>query len=112
LRTVGGQAAPQFCVLGGGGVGGDAAQFGRVVAKVPAHRATTALERLLTLYAEERRADDSGEMFFARQDLTRLKALLADLEVLTPQNAAPEDFIDLGETTAFRPETMEGECAV
>ena len=112
LRKVGEQAAPQYFVLAGGGVGGDAARFGRVVAKVPAHRATSALERLLTLYADEREGDDSAESFFARQDLARLKALLADLEVLTPQNASAEDFIDLGETTVFRPETMEGECAV
>jgi sulfite reductase (NADPH) hemoprotein beta-component len=112
LRKVGDQAAPQYFVLAGGGVGGDAAHFGRVVAKVPAHRATAALERLLTLYADERRADDTSETFFGRQEVARLKTLLGDLEVLTPQSATAEDFIDLGETTVFRPETMDGECAV
>lgn len=112
LRKVSGQAAPQYFVLAGGGVWGEIARFGRVVAKVPARRVTAALERLLRLYIDERRADDTGESFFARQDLARLKALLADLEGLTPQNATAEDFIDLGETTAFRPDTMEGECAV
>ena len=111
LRKVGERAAPQYFVLVGGGVGGDTARFGRVVAKVPVHRATHALERLLTWYADERRADDTSETFFARQEVARVKARLADLETLTPANATADDFVDLGDTAAFRVETMEGECA-
>jgi hypothetical protein len=37
--------------------------------------------------------------------------LLSDLETLTTATATPSDFIDLAETTAFRPETTDGECA-
>lgn len=40
-----------------------------------------------------------------------MKALLADLEPLPLENATPDDFIDLGETTAFVPEVMDGECS-
>jgi hypothetical protein len=48
--------------------------------------------------------------FFRRVELSRVKALLADLESLTPQEAVPADFIDLGEETQFKVETQEGEC--
>ena len=41
----------------------------------------------------------------------RVKTLLADLETMTAESADAEDYIDLGERTAFVPETMEGECS-
>ena len=41
----------------------------------------------------------------------RVKKLLADLEVMTPEMAQAEDFVDLAETEEFRPQTMDGECA-
>jgi hypothetical protein len=44
-------------------------------------------------------------------DLAAAKAVLAPIERLTPEAAAPEDFIDLGEAAAFRPEVMDGECS-
>ncbi len=111
LRKVGDQPVPQYFVMVGGGVSNASARFGKVIAKVPARRCTTALDRLLALYAAERRPDESGEAFFQRAEIPRLKALLADLEVMTPETATPDDFIDLAETHAFKPETMDGECA-
>jgi sulfite reductase (NADPH) hemoprotein beta-component len=81
------------------------------VAKLPARRITTALERLLKLCAAERRPDESSRQFFRRVDPTRIKLLLADLDRMTADTAAPDDYIDLAETTQFVPETMEGECA-
>ena len=39
-----------------------------------------------------------------------MKALLADLEALSPETATPADFIDLGEESEFVVETQEGEC--
>ena len=36
---------------------------------------------------------------------------LKDLAELLPGQATDEDYIDLGEHTAFNPEVMEGECA-
>ena len=40
-----------------------------------------------------------------------MKPLLADLEVLTPESAQAEDYVDFAETDEFRPQTMAGECA-
>lgn len=112
LRKVDGRPAPQYFVMVGGGVSIDGATFGRLVAKIPARRGPQAAERLAELYAAERQDDESAARFFNRIDITKVKALLADLEPLTPEQAKPEDFIDLAEDHAFAPETSEGECAV
>ena len=112
LRNVSGRAAPQYFVMVGGGTGGDEASFGRVVAKIPARRCVTALDRRLRLYADERRTSESAEKCFQRVDLARITALFADLTVLTADTATADDFIDLGETSDFRPETLEGEIGI
>jgi hypothetical protein len=52
---------------------------------------------------------ETAPAFFRRVDLARVKALLADVEALTPEDAAPADLIDLGEEAEFRVETQEGE---
>ena len=112
LRKLDGRAVPQYFVMIGGGIGEEAASFGRLVAKIPARRAPIALERLAWLYARERTADDTPVAFFSRVDKARISSLLADLETLTSESATPEDFIDFAETGPFRPEMQEGECAV
>jgi sulfite reductase (NADPH) hemoprotein beta-component len=111
LRKVDGRAAPQYFVMVGGGVTSDGATFGRLVAKIPARRADVALDRLAKYYAAEHREDESAAAFFNRADIVKVKQLLADLEPLSAESATKDDFIDLAETTEFRPETTEGECA-
>ena len=95
----------------GGGTSRDGASFGRVVAKIPARRCVTALERLVRLYAVEREPAESAEAFFQRVDLGRATSLLADLASLTPDTATAADFVDLGESAEFTPETLDGECS-
>ncbi len=112
LRKVDGRAVPQYFVMVGGGVTALGATFGRLVAKIPARRADVALDRLARLYAAEHREDESAAAFFNRVDVVQVKKLLADLEPLSAETATKDDFIDLAETTEFRPETTEGECAV
>jgi sulfite reductase (NADPH) hemoprotein beta-component len=111
LRKVDGKAVPQYFIQVGGGIDAAGTTFGRLAAKVPARRAPLALERLVRLYDKDKRDGESPLAFFRRLDVTRVKALLSDLETLTADSAQPEDFIDLAETTAFRPETTDGECA-
>lgn len=112
LRKVDGKAVPQYFVQVGGGIDADGTSFGRLAAKVPARRAPEALERLVRLCARDRQPGQSPVAFFRTLPVPAVKALLADLETLTPESATAEDFIDLAETTPFRPETTEGECAV
>jgi sulfite reductase beta subunit-like hemoprotein len=111
IRKIAGRAVPQYFVFVGGGATDEGASFGRVAAKIPARRAPIAVERLLALYQSDRRDGESATAFFQRVDLAQAKSALADLEPLSEEQAAPEDFIDLGETTAFVPEVMDGECS-
>jgi sulfite reductase (NADPH) hemoprotein beta-component len=111
IRKVGDRAVPQYFVMLGGGVDGDAASFGRIAAKVPARRIPETVDRLLGLYRDEKLEGEPAVQFFRRLDSAKVKSTLADLETLTPADAVPADFIDLGETQAFVPEVMDGECA-
>lgn len=86
------------------------ATFGRLAAKVPARRIPQAVERLVALYTTERVEGETALALFRRVDLSRVKALLADLEALTAEDALPADFVDLGEEMEFKVETQEGDC--
>ena len=110
VRKVGGKAIPQYFVMVGGGPEGDGVRFARLAAKVPARRMTVALERLLDLYVTDRQAGESATAFFRRVDVARVKSVLSDLEQMTPDSTAADDFVDLAETAEFNPEIQEGEC--
>jgi len=111
LRKVDGKAVPQYFIQIGGGIDPERTTFGRLAAKVPARRAPMALDRLVRLYAAEKQNGETPLSFFRRLEVSRVKTLLADLEAMSAADAGQDDFIDLAETTAFRPETMDGECA-
>jgi sulfite reductase (NADPH) hemoprotein beta-component len=111
VKKVGGQPAPHYMVMVGGGSADGVTTFGRLAAKVPARRAVDALERLIQMYQDLRAGDESAVAFFRRIETSAVKAKLADLEQLTPEAAAPQDFIDLAEVSPFNPEVMDGECA-
>lgn len=111
-RKVGAQAVPQYFVLVGGGLPAAGARFGRLAARIPARRVSQALDRLVALYTAERQPGEGAPAFFERVALARVKQALAGLEQLTPESLTPEDLVDLGETQAYRTDTLEGECAV
>lgn len=111
LRKVGGRAVPQYHVMAGGDLSKPDARFARLIGKVPARRITTVVERLVALYERERAEGEVIVDYLARAALPTLKAAIADLETLDESDATDEDFVDLGETAAFAPETTEGECA-
>jgi sulfite reductase (NADPH) hemoprotein beta-component len=111
LRKVGGRAAPQYFVYAGGDAGSNPARFGRVIGKVPARRIVTVVERLIAKFEQSRNDGERIADYLARAPTAELTAAIADLVELDEARAHEEDFVDLGETTAFRPETTEGECA-
>jgi len=111
VRKVGGRAIPQYFVMVGGGPEGDAVRFGRLAAKVPARRLTTALERLLDLYLSDKHDGETATAFFMRVDIARVKEVLSDLEQMTSSTLVADDYVDLAETAQFNPEIQEGECS-
>ena len=113
VRKVAGRAVPQYFVLVGGGCTDEGvAHFGKVVSKVPAHRMTDVLDRLLALYRDQRHnADENLGAFFRRIPPAVATDALKDLAQLLPNEVSEQDFIDLGESQAFAPEVMDGECS-
>jgi sulfite reductase (NADPH) hemoprotein beta-component len=112
VRKVGGKALPQYFVLVGGGVTDEGAHFGKVVAKIPGRRITAAIERLLDLYREQRTSDteDLGA-FFRRLAPSVATERVKDLADIRMEETTVDDFIDLGESQAFDPVVMDGECS-
>jgi sulfite reductase (NADPH) hemoprotein beta-component len=112
VRKLGPRAVPQYFVLVGGGCADEGtAHFGKVVSKVPVHRLTDALDRLLDLYRDHRQTDEELGAFFRRVPASMATDALKDLSMLLPNEATEQDFIDLAETHAFTPEVMDGECS-
>jgi sulfite reductase (NADPH) hemoprotein beta-component len=112
VRKLAGRAVPQYFVLVGGGCSDEGvAHFGKVVSKVPVHRLTEAVDRLLALYKDGRLPDEDLGAFFRRVPPASATEALKDLAQLLPNETTEEDFIDLGENQAFSPEVMDGECS-
>jgi sulfite reductase (NADPH) hemoprotein beta-component len=112
VRKVAGRAVPQYFVLVGGGCADDGvAHFGKVVSKVPVHRLTDAVDRLLALYREHREGDEELGAFFRRVPPSMSTDALKDLAQLLPNEIGEQDLIDLGENQTFNPEVMDGECS-
>jgi sulfite reductase (NADPH) hemoprotein beta-component len=114
VRKLAGRAVPQYFVMVGGGCDDSGvAHFGKVVSKVPVQRLTAAVDRLLELYRVHRESpDEELGAFFRRVPASLATDALNDLAVLLPNEVTDQDFIDLGESQAFAPEILDGECAV
>jgi sulfite reductase beta subunit-like hemoprotein len=114
VRKLAGRAVPQYFVMVGGGCDDDGvAHFAKVVSKVPVQRLTTVVDRLLALYRDQRQGpDEELGAFFRRVPAAVVTDALNDLAVLLPNEVTDQDFVDLGESQAFAPEVMDGECAV
>jgi sulfite reductase (NADPH) hemoprotein beta-component len=112
VRKVAGRAVPQYFVLVGGGCSDEGvAHFGKVVSKVPVHRLTDAVDRLLALYRDHRDGEEELGAFFRRVPPSMATDALKDLAQLLPNEIGEQDLIDLGENQAFNPEVMDGECS-
>ena len=111
MRRVKGRAVPQYFVMVGGAVSEHGATFGRLAAKVPARRISEVVERLVDLYAKEKQAGESATEYFGRVDVERVRLALVPLEQFTPEDAVPEDYVDLAEAGEFAPVIMDGECS-
>jgi sulfite reductase beta subunit-like hemoprotein len=112
VRKLGSRAVPQYFVLVGGGCSDEGiAYFGKVVSKVPVHRLTDAMDRLLDLYRRQHEPGEELGAFYRRIPPAAATEVLKDLAQLLPNEATGDDFIDLGESQAFAPEVMDGECS-
>src|SRR3954454_3572837 len=91
VRKLGSRAVPQYFVMVGGGAHDRGASFGRLAAKIPARRIAQAVERLIELYATQRRPGETATEFFGRIELEIVKGRLAELETLRPGDVVLAD---------------------
>jgi sulfite reductase (NADPH) hemoprotein beta-component len=112
VRKLAGRQLPQYFVLVGGGCSDDGtAHFGKVVSKVPVHRLSAAVDRLLDLFQAQKQEGEELGAFFRRLPPAAATEALKDLAAMLPNEATDNDFVDLGESQAFNPEVMDGECS-
>ena len=111
VRKVGGRALPQYFVLIGGHTHDGGASFGRVVAKIPVRRLPEAVERLLSVYRNQRADGEALGPFFQRISTDTAHEALRDLEAVAAADVVEQDFIDLEEEHEFEPEILDGECS-
>ena len=105
------QALPQSAAACGTASSAPPHALARIAAKIPARRLPETVSRLIALYQGDRSPDEEAAAFFRRVSPERVKALLADLEALPLEDALPEDFVDLAESTEFKVEILDGECS-
>ena len=111
VRRFGSRVLPQYFVMIGGAVTERGASFARLAAKIPVRRLPDAVERLIDLYANERKPGETAPAFFARLDVSYVRERLLDLERITAADVTAADFIDVGDDETFNPEVLDGECS-
>jgi sulfite reductase beta subunit-like hemoprotein len=110
-RNIEGRLVPVYQMFLGGSVDGDGAHFGVRSVKIPARRVPQAITRLLGMFRDERKPDETALAFFKRVEPERINTLLADLVNITAADLTPEDYQDLGEDKPFELSHQDGECA-
>jgi sulfite reductase beta subunit-like hemoprotein len=112
-RRAHGKSAPGYQMLLGGYVGQEQIHFGDKALRLPAKAAPQAAARVIRRFNDERTA---GEAFRTWMDRVGGAAVIADdlkdLGVFPTPEAAPDYYVDYGETGPFVAEVGESECAV
>ena len=111
-RRAHGQSAPGYTMLLGGYVGQERIHFGDRALRLPAKNAPEAAVRVVRRFNEERQA---GEAFRSWMDRSGGVAAIAeglkDLDEFPTPEAAPDFYVDFGETGPYVAETGASECA-
>jgi len=106
-----GHTVPHYMVLVGGGTESGQARFGIRLGMVPAKRVQEAVQRLLTLYRDERQPHETFRQWVDRVGPDRLKKEMDPFRSLPPFSERPDLYEDLGAQGEFKLEIGKGECA-
>jgi sulfite reductase beta subunit-like hemoprotein len=111
-RRAHGRSAPGYQMLLGGRLGDMQVHFGEKATKLPAKRTAEAVVLLVGRFAAERAAGETFAGWLARSGgAARVGAGLADLAEIPEPEAAPDLYVDFGETGPYVAEIGESECA-
>jgi sulfite reductase (ferredoxin) len=110
-RKFGGEQAPTYQLLLGGGIEKGRARFGVPVARVPARNVPDAIRTLLEIYRRDALDGERFTAFVERVGAERLGGEVAQWTELPSIADAPDKYLDWGATARFKAETGVGECA-
>ncbi|MBK6857768.1 MAG: nitrite/sulfite reductase [Microthrixaceae bacterium] len=111
-RRAHGQSAPGYTMLLGGYVGEAQIHFGERALRLPAKNAPEAAARVVRRFNDERQAGESFRGWIDRSGgVSTLAAELKELDEFPTPDAAPDFYVDYGETGPYVAETGESECA-
>jgi len=111
-RRAHGQPAPGYQMLLGGYVGQTEMHFGQKALRLPAKNAPEATVRVVRRFAEEREAGESFRGWIERSGgVSTIAESLRDLDQFPTPDAAPDFYVDYGETGPYVAEIGESECA-
>jgi sulfite reductase beta subunit-like hemoprotein len=111
-RRAHGQSAPGYTMLLGGYVGQEKIHFGERALRLPAKSAPEAAVRVVRRFNDERQAGEAFRSWIDRSGgVAAIAEGLRDLDEFPTPDAAPDYFVDYGETGPYVAETGESECA-
>jgi hypothetical protein len=100
-------------MLLGGYVGEEQIHFGEKALRLPAKNAPEGAARVIRRFNDERSAGETFQGWLARSGgATAVAEGLKDLDNVPEPDAAPDFFVDYGETGPFSGEVGDSECAV
>lgn len=112
-RRAHGKSLPGYQMLLGGYVGEEQIHFGEKALRLPAKNAPEGAARVIRRFNDERSAGETFQGWLARSGgATAVAEGLKDLDNVPEPDAAPDFFIDYGETGPFSGEVGDSECAV
>ena len=112
-RRAHGKSLPGYQMLLGGYVGEEQIHFGEKALRLPAKNAPEGAARVIRRFNDERNAGETFQGWLARSGgATAVAEGLKDLDNVPEPDAAPDFFVDYGETGPFSGEVGDSECAV
>lgn len=107
-----GKNVPAHFLYVGGGMLGENSRIGVLAARIPARNAPKAVEKLVALYARERKGSEHFDEVMQRLGNARLKEELAELTEIPSFADDPKFYQDWGQEETFEMrDNVKGECA-
>ena len=111
-KNVNGHAVPHYQMLVGGTTKQGEALFGKPVMKLPARRVPQAVEKVVKIYRDQRKNNETLAEFLLRAGVESLEKDLHEFTELPPFDKAPELYRDWSDDIEFKLKVGKGECAV
>ncbi len=110
-RKVNDHQVPHYQLLIGGSTKEGEARFGVPVIALPARRVPDAMKKLVALFKKDKQGAEKFGDYLVRAGKERLKQELAEFTQLPPYDQDPSLYFDWGDTSEFKAEIGQGECA-